>query len=69
MFTPFVQGSDDKSGFGLGLSIAHRNVEADGGSLTLARPARQRMQIHDRGGISRMDVTALGQTHQEGHLA
>jgi signal transduction histidine kinase len=35
MFTPFTQRSTDKSGVGLGLSIAKRNVEADGGTLTV----------------------------------
>jgi signal transduction histidine kinase len=40
MFTPFTQRSTDKSGLGLGLSIAKRNVEADGGTLT----------VHDRPG-------------------
>lgn len=33
IFQPFVQIGDDKSGLGLGLSIARRNVEADGGVL------------------------------------
>ncbi|MGZ5073661.1 MAG: sensor histidine kinase [Usitatibacter sp.] len=33
MFLPFVQGSNDKSGLGLGLSIARRAVEANKGSL------------------------------------
>ena len=35
MFTPFTQRSTDRSGVGLGLSIAKRNVEADGGALTV----------------------------------
>ncbi|MBT9462823.1 HAMP domain-containing sensor histidine kinase [Hydrogenophaga sp.] len=35
IFQPFVQVGDNKSGMGLGLSIARRNVEADGGVLTV----------------------------------
>ena len=35
LFTPFTQRGDDKSGLGLGLSIARKNVEADGGFLTV----------------------------------
>ena len=35
MFEPFKQGFDDKRGLGLGLSIARRSVEADGGRLTV----------------------------------
>jgi signal transduction histidine kinase len=35
MFKPFTQGSFDRSGLGLGLAIARRTVEADGGSLTV----------------------------------
>ncbi|KWT78955.1 MULTISPECIES: sensor histidine kinase [unclassified Variovorax] len=35
IFQPFVQVGDNKSGLGLGLSIARRNVVADGGSLTV----------------------------------
>jgi len=35
MFKPFTQGSPDRSGLGLGLSIARRTVEADGGRLTV----------------------------------
>ena len=33
MFLPFTQSSDDKSGLGLGLSIARRSVEANEGIL------------------------------------
>jgi signal transduction histidine kinase len=40
MFLPFTQGSADKSGLGLGLSIARRVVEANQGTLT----------VHDRPG-------------------
>lgn len=35
MFTPFTQRSVDKSGLGLGLSIARQSIEADGGTLTV----------------------------------
>ena len=35
MFTPFFQRSEDRSGVGLGLSIARRTVEADGGKLSV----------------------------------
>ena len=35
MFTPFTQHSDDKTGMGLGLSIARKSVEADGGTLSV----------------------------------
>jgi signal transduction histidine kinase len=35
MFKPFTQGSVDRSGLGLGLSIARRSVEANHGSLTV----------------------------------
>jgi signal transduction histidine kinase len=35
MFTPFFQRSQDRSGVGLGLSIARRAVEADEGTLSV----------------------------------
>jgi signal transduction histidine kinase len=35
MFEPFTQAGSDRSGLGLGLSIARRTVEADGGTLTV----------------------------------
>jgi C4-dicarboxylate-specific signal transduction histidine kinase len=33
MFRPFTQAHDNKNGLGLGLSIARRGVEGDGGTL------------------------------------
>lgn len=35
MFRPFARGHEDKSGLGLGLSIALKNVEAAGGTLSV----------------------------------
>lgn len=35
MFAPFTQRSDDKTGLGLGLSIARQSVTADGGTLNV----------------------------------
>lgn len=35
IFKPFVQVGTNKSGLGLGLSIARRHIEADGGALTV----------------------------------
>ncbi len=35
MFLPFMQGSEDKSGLGLGLSICRRSVEANDGVLSV----------------------------------
>jgi signal transduction histidine kinase len=35
IFDPFVQGSEGKSGFGLGLSIARQSVVANGGMLSI----------------------------------
>ena len=35
MFTPFSQRSDDKTGLGLGLSIARQSIEADAGTLSV----------------------------------
>jgi signal transduction histidine kinase len=35
MFKPFTQGGVDRRGLGLGLSIARKSVEADGGKLTV----------------------------------
>jgi signal transduction histidine kinase len=35
LFAPFSQRGADRSGLGLGLSIARANVEADGGTLSV----------------------------------
>jgi hypothetical protein len=35
MFRPFTQGSEDRTGLGLGLSIARQGVEAQGGRLSV----------------------------------
>lgn len=35
MFVPFMQSSGNRSGLGLGLSIARQSIEADGGVLTV----------------------------------
>ena len=35
MFQPFTQGSDDRTGLGLGLSIARRGIEANDGTLSV----------------------------------
>ena len=35
MFAPFSQRSGDRTGMGLGLSIARKSVEADGGLLSV----------------------------------
>ena len=35
MFIPFFQQNSDKTGVGLGLSMARRAIEADGGELTV----------------------------------
>ena len=46
MFTPFSQRSEDKSGLGLGLSIARQSVEADAGTLSVRGSAGHRMCLH-----------------------
>ncbi|WP_426117034.1 sensor histidine kinase [Massilia sp. PWRC2] len=35
MFSPFIQRSSDRSGLGLGLSIARQSISQDGGQLTV----------------------------------
>jgi signal transduction histidine kinase len=66
LFSPFIQRNDDRSGLGLGLSIARQSVEADGGVLsvkdipgkgcvfTMSLPRRlaadARIQSQDQGG-------------------
>ena len=37
LFAPFSQRSDDKTGLGLGLTIARKSVEADGGILSVRK--------------------------------
>ena len=57
MFKPFTQRSTDRSGLGLGLSIARRNVEADGGTLT----------VHNRPGIGCVLTMSLPRHALESH--
>lgn len=35
MFDPFIQQNKDKTGLGLGLSIARQNITAEGGTLSV----------------------------------
>jgi signal transduction histidine kinase len=35
MFSPFTQRGDDKTGLGLGLSIARQRIAADDGQITV----------------------------------
>jgi signal transduction histidine kinase len=39
LFRPFAQRGDDRSGLGLGLSIAHRGVQANGGTIRVVNRA------------------------------
>jgi signal transduction histidine kinase len=39
MFKPFMQHGEDKTGLGLGLSIARLSVESNGGFLTVRNVA------------------------------
>jgi signal transduction histidine kinase len=49
LFSPFKQRSDDRSGLGLGLTIARQSVEADGGTL----------RVHNRPGSGCTFVVAM----------
>ncbi len=49
MFEPFTQASEDRSGLGLGLSIARRGVEAMNGQLS----------VHDKPGHGCVFALAL----------
>jgi len=55
IFRPFEQGSEDRSGMGLGLGISRRAVEADGGTLTAK-------DVAGRGCIFRVELPLLGRT-------
>jgi signal transduction histidine kinase len=67
MFTPFSQRSQDKSGLGLGLSIARHTVESQGGTLsvrdipglgcvfTIMLPCRGELPVIDRRGSRKPD--------------
>ncbi|HEV7803057.1 MAG TPA: HAMP domain-containing sensor histidine kinase [Burkholderiales bacterium] len=61
MFLPFTQGSPDKSGLGLGLTICRRSVEANGGILSVR-------DIPGRGCIFTIDLPrhAVGEAAAEG---
>ena len=58
MFKPFTQVSSDRSGLGLGLSIALKSVEADGGTLS----------VHsDEGSIGPQWAGSGGSGHRHSH--
>lgn len=56
MFLPFAQGSEDKSGLGLGLSIARRSVEANDGFLSVRN-------IRDAGCVFTIDLPRHSMPH------
>jgi hypothetical protein len=59
MFVPFTQRGEDKSGLGLGLSIARRNVEADEGTLT----------VRDKPGVGCVFTIRLPRHAWKGHAS
>jgi hypothetical protein len=48
MFSPFTQRGNDRSGLGLGLSIARQSIEADYRHVERAGRAGNRMRVHDQ---------------------
>jgi K+-sensing histidine kinase KdpD len=61
LFKPFVQVGQDRTGLGLGLSIARQNIEADGGTLSVRKPAWKGLHLLDQPAAAR---AVLGPTNR-----
>jgi len=61
LFAAFLQASDDRSGFGLGLAIAKQAVEAHGGGLIVN-------SVPDKGCIFTIDLPLPGSSREPGSI-